>query len=95
MALKRNFDPLLAHGQDLTEELLGEINSLKTFKGPFVTTLLPNFFVIYYGQKVLHIDIRTNKVKAKMMHFGTGYNLWEELWTKLSQLTSWMTSLQL
>jgi hypothetical protein len=80
IAPKQNFDPLLAHGQDLTEELLGKTNNLKTFKKPVVVaTLPPNFFVIYYKQKVPHGNITTNKVKAKMMHLGTGY-----VWMKLS-----------
>jgi hypothetical protein len=45
---KKDFVPLLAHGQDLMEELLGETNNLKTFEGPVVATLLCSFFVIYY-----------------------------------------------
>jgi hypothetical protein len=78
IAPKNDFDPLLVHGQDqdLMEEWLGETSNLKTFKEPAVATLPPNFFIIYYGQKVPHSDIRTNKVKSKMMHLGTGYDLW-------------------
>jgi hypothetical protein len=79
IASKRNFDPLLAHGHDLMEELLGETNDLKTFQEPVIATLLPNFFVINYRQKVLHCDIATNKVKAKMMHLGTGFDLWARI----------------
>ncbi len=72
IAPNKDFDPLLAHGQDLTEELLKETNNLKTFKEAVVATLLPNFFVIYYGQKAPHSYITTDKVKSKMMHLGTG-----------------------
>jgi hypothetical protein len=80
IAPKKDFDPHLAHGQDLTEELRGETNDLKSFKESVATTLLPNFFfVIYYGQKVLHGDITTNKVKSKMMHLGTGYDPWARI----------------
>jgi hypothetical protein len=79
IAPKWNCDPLLAYGQDLTEDLLGETKDLKTFKESVVATLLPNLFVIYYGQKVPHSDITTNKVKAKMMHLGTGYDLWARI----------------
>jgi hypothetical protein len=75
IAPKRSFDPLLAHSQDLTEELLGETNGLKILEEPFIATLLPNFFVIYYGQKVPHGDTTTNKVKAKMIYLGMGYDL--------------------
>jgi hypothetical protein len=67
------------HGQDLTEELLGETNDLKTFEEPVVATLLPNFFIIYYGLKIPHGDITTNKVKSKMMHLGKGYDLWARI----------------
>jgi hypothetical protein len=28
---KKDFDPILAHGQDFTKELLGETNNFKTF----------------------------------------------------------------
>jgi hypothetical protein len=76
---KKDFDNFLAHGQDLMEELLGETNDLKIFKEPVVATLLPNIFVIYYGQKVSHGNIRTNKVKSKMMHLGMGYDLWARI----------------
>ncbi len=79
IAPKKDFDPLLTHGQDLTKELLGETNNLKTLETPVVATLLPNFFVIYYGLKVLHGDITTDAVKSKMMHLGMGYDLWARI----------------
>ncbi len=47
-----------------------------SFKEPISATLIPNFFVIYYGQKVPHGNITTDKLKAKMIKLGTGYNLW-------------------
>jgi hypothetical protein len=46
---ERTFDTLLPHGDKLTEELLNDATDLKSFKEPIVTTLVPNFFVIYYG----------------------------------------------
>jgi hypothetical protein len=58
------------------EELLGETNNLNTFKEPVIATLFPNFFLIYYRQKIPHNDITTNEVKYKMMHLGLGYDLW-------------------
>jgi hypothetical protein len=75
----KDFDPLLAHSKKLMEELLGKTTSLKSFNKPIVATLLPNFFVVYYEQKVLHGDITTDKVKAKMMHLVVGYNLWARI----------------
>jgi hypothetical protein len=41
-----------------------------------VTTLIPNVFVIYYGQKVPHGNITIDELKAKMIKLGTGYDLW-------------------
>jgi hypothetical protein len=73
---KRTFDTLLPHGDELTEELLNDTTDLKSFKEPIVATLIPNFFVIYYGQKVLHGNITSDKLKAKMIKQGTGYDLW-------------------
>jgi hypothetical protein len=68
--------PFLPHGDNLTEELLNDTTDLKSFKEPIVATLVPNFFVIYYGQKVPHDDITTDELKANMIKLGTGYNLW-------------------
>jgi hypothetical protein len=48
---------------------------LKSFKKPIVSTLIPNFFVIYYGHKAPHGDITTDKLKAKMIKLGTDYDL--------------------
>ncbi len=63
-------------------QLLGKTNDLKTSKEPVVATLLPDFFVLFYRQKVLHGDITNNKVKSKMMHLGTGYDLWARILDK-------------
>jgi hypothetical protein len=77
VAPKYTFDTLLFHSDELTEELLSDITDLKSFDEPIVVTLsIPNFFVIYYGQKVPHGDVSTDKLKAKMIKSGTGYNLW-------------------
>jgi hypothetical protein len=73
---ERTFDTLLPHGDKLTEELLNDTTDLKSFDEPIVATLVPNFFVMYYGQKVPHGNITTDDLKAKMIKLGTGYNLW-------------------
>jgi hypothetical protein len=72
----RTFNTRLPHGDKLTEELLNDTIDLKLFKEPIVATLVPNFFVIFYGQKVPHGNITTDKLKAKMIKLATGYNLW-------------------
>jgi hypothetical protein len=63
---ERTFHTLLPHGDELTEELFNDTTDLKLFEEPIVATLVPNFYVIYYGQKVPHGDITTDKLKAKM-----------------------------
>jgi hypothetical protein len=73
---ERTFDTLLPHSNKLTEKLLNNTTDLKSFDETIVTTLVPNFFVIYYGQKIPHGNITTDKLKAKMIKLGTGFNLW-------------------
>jgi hypothetical protein len=46
---KRTFNTPLPHGDELTEELLNDTTDLKSFEETIVATLVPNFFVIYYG----------------------------------------------
>jgi hypothetical protein len=79
LAPKKGTDPLLVHDKELTEELLVETTNVKLFDEPNATTFLPNFFIIYYGQKIPHGDITSDKVKAKMMHLGTGYDPWARI----------------
>ncbi len=55
------FNTLLPHGDKLKEKLLTDTTDLKSFKEPVIATLVPNFFVIYYGQKVTHGDITTDQ----------------------------------
>jgi hypothetical protein len=76
LGTKHTFATLLPHGDELTEELLDNTNDLKSFEEPIVATLVPIFFVIYYGQKVLHGNINTDKLTAKMIKLGTGFGLW-------------------
>jgi hypothetical protein len=73
---KHAFDTLLPHSDKPTEELLNDTTGLKLFKEPIFATLIPNFFAIYYGQKVLHGNITTDKLKAKMIKLGSSYDLW-------------------
>ncbi len=45
-------------------------------ENPFVGTLIPNFFITYFGQDLPHGNIRGNEIKAKLICLGTGYDLW-------------------
>jgi hypothetical protein len=83
LGLERTFDTLLPHSDELTDELLNDTTDLKSFEEPIVTTLVPNFFVIYYGQNVLHGNITTEELKAKMIKLGTGYDLWARVVDKM------------
>ncbi len=69
---KHTFDTLLLQGDKLAEELLNDTIDLKS--EPIIATLIQNFIVIYYGQKVPHGNFTTNKLKAKMIKLGTGYD---------------------
>ncbi len=76
IAAKNDFNSLLVHRDDIPQELLGETNNLKSFTNLLVATLIPNSVAIYYGQKIPHRDITNDEVKAKLLHLGTGYDLW-------------------
>ncbi len=43
---------------------------------PIVDTLIPNFFITYFGQVLPHGDISDNEIKTKLVCLGTGYELW-------------------
>jgi hypothetical protein len=83
-------DNSLNHGDDLPAELLSKTN-WKDFKEPNVGTLIPNFFITYFGQVLPHGNISDDEIKAKLIHLGTGYEPWPTLPTML--LKNWTTSL--
>jgi hypothetical protein len=72
---KATMDASLNHGDDLPTYLLSETD-WKDFEEPIVRTLIPNFFITYFGQVLSHGDISDDKIKAKLMCLGTGYKLW-------------------
>ncbi len=49
---------------------------MNNFEEPIVGTLIPNFFINYFGQDLPHGDISDNEIKAKLVCLGTGYELW-------------------
>jgi hypothetical protein len=75
---KATMDDSLNHGDDLPTALLSETD-WKDFEEPIVGTLIPNFFITYFGQVLPHGDISDDKIKAKLMHLGTGYELWANI----------------
>ncbi len=41
-------------------------------------TLVPNFFIVYFGQDVPHGSITDDEVMLKLTKMGEGYKLWAE-----------------
>jgi hypothetical protein len=72
---KATMDDSLNHGDDLPKESLSETN-WNDFEEPIVGTLIPNFFITYFGQDLPHGNISDNEIKAKVVCLGTGYGLW-------------------
>ncbi len=72
---KATMDVSLNHGEDLPKELLSETD-WNDFEEPIVGTLIPNFFITYFGQDLPHGDISDNEINAKLVCLGTGYELW-------------------
>jgi hypothetical protein len=46
------------------------------FKEPIVGTLIPNFFISYFGPVLPHGDISDDEIMARLIRLGTGYELW-------------------
>ncbi len=72
---KATMDNSPNHGDDLPTELLSKTN-WNDFEEPIVVTLIPNFFITYFGQVLPHGNISDDKIKAKLIRLGTGYELW-------------------
>ncbi len=72
---KATMDDSLNHGDDFPKESLSETNQ-NDFEEPIVGTLIPNFFITYFGQDLPHGNISDDKIKAKLGCLGTGYELW-------------------
>ncbi len=43
-----------------------------------VGTLIPNFFIVYFGQDLPYGNIDNNKVMLQLAHMGPGYELWAD-----------------
>jgi hypothetical protein len=72
---KATMDANLNHGDDLPKKLLSKTN-WNNFKEPIVGTLIPNFFITYFGQDLPHGNISDDEIKAKLVCLGTGYEPW-------------------
>ncbi len=72
---KLTMDVSLNHGYDLPKKFLSKTD-WNDFKEPIVDTLIPNFFITYFGQDLPHGNISNNEIKAKLVRLGTEYELW-------------------
>jgi hypothetical protein len=72
---KATMNDSLNHGDDLPTKLLSKTN-WKDFEEPIVGTLILNFFITYFGKVLPHGNISDDKIKAKLMRLGPGYELW-------------------
>jgi hypothetical protein len=61
---KATMDVSLNHGDDLPKELLSKAN-WNDFKKPIIGTLIPNFFITYFGQDLPHGDISDDEILSK------------------------------
>jgi hypothetical protein len=48
----------------------------KKFEDPIIGTLIPNFFIAYFGQDLPHGDLTDEEIMAKLVRLGSGYKLW-------------------
>ncbi len=60
---KATMDANLNHGDDMPADLLSKTDQ-KDFKESIIGTLIPNFFITYFGQVLPHGNISDNEIKA-------------------------------
>ncbi len=72
---KASMDANLTHGDDMLADWLSKTD-WKDFEDPIVGTLIPNFFINYFGQVLPHGDIIDDEIMEKLVCLGTGYELW-------------------
>jgi hypothetical protein len=65
----------LNHGDDSPKDLLTSMD-WADFTDPIVGTLVPNFFITYFGQQLAYGDLSNDDVMAKLTHLGFEYKLW-------------------
>ena len=73
---KSIIDQNLTHGDEIPTNYLSDTQDWKDFTDPLVGVLLPNFFFLYFGQKLPQGDVRDDDVMAKVARLGTGYDTW-------------------
>ncbi len=72
---KATMDSTLTHGDDFPKNLLTSTD-WADFTDPIVGTLVPNFFITYFGQQLAYGALYDDDVMAKLTCLGFGYELW-------------------
>ena len=72
---EKNLVGLLSYLLALENKLLANTDWYNT-REKYVAVLLPNFFILYFGQKPPTGDIMSDDVKMKFLTLGTGYKAW-------------------
>ncbi len=65
----------LTPGDDMPTVWLSKTD-WKDFVNPIIGTLIPNFFITYFGQSLPHGDIGDGEIMDKLVYLGSGYKLW-------------------
>ncbi len=62
---KTTMGSALTHGDEFPKELLSSTD-WADFTDPIVGTLVPNFFITYFGQQLVYRDLSDNDIMAKL-----------------------------
>jgi hypothetical protein len=68
-------DSTLTHGDEFPKDHLTS-TYWAAFADLIVGTLMPNFFITYFGQQLAYVDLSDDGVMAKLPCLGFGYDLW-------------------
>jgi hypothetical protein len=72
---KATMDTNLTHEDDMSTGWLPKTD-WKDFKDPIIGTVIPNFFITYFGQVLPLGNITDDEIMAKLVCLGSEYKLW-------------------
>ena len=76
IADREKMNTLLKYLLDLENEALANTDWFDSPNNTYVCALLPNFFILYFGQKPPTGDIMSVDVKMEFAMLGKGYEAW-------------------
>ncbi len=87
-------DSALTHGDEFSKEFLSSTD-WADFTDPIVGTLVPNFFITYFGQQLVYRDLFDDSFMAKLTRLGFRYKLWANIAKEtLEQLDDTLTIME-